>query len=312
MPVIAIYADPFTALPPQTDGTLRMAYAAQQRGFEVVFFTTHDISLTPDGPQVAGLTVTLHADYTALSQAPCTLQLNKAAFILIRKDPPVDEGYINTLLMLQLTAPHVPIINGPQALLTYREKTLPLCFPALTPPTLITTHRAAIEQFRRQHPDIVIKPLNDFGGRGVVRVQPGEALNLSQTKGPFVVQPFLPAVLAGEKRVVMFDGTPVLWLLKVPAEHDFRGNSAQGARLTTCTLSAAEHQTCLDIGQTLKKNGIFFAGLDMIDGLVTEINFTSVGLFTGFKEFRAIGNIDIATLFWEHALKAYPTLANAP
>lgn len=306
MPIVAIYADPFATLNPRVDGTLRIAYAAQQRGFDLVFFTDNNLSLTPDGPEAEGLAVTLNADYSTSIQAPCTLPLNKAAFILVRKDPPVDEGYIHTLLMLRLTAPHVPIINRPEALLTYREKTLPLCFPAFTPPTLITTHRAAIERFRQQYADVVIKPLNDFGGRGVVRIQPWDTLNLPQTQEPFVVQPFLPAVLAGEKRVVIFDGKPVLWLLKVPATNDFRGNSAQGARLTTCTLSPKEHQVCLEIGQALKNNGIFFAGLDMIDSLVTEINFTSVGLFTGFKEFKAICTLDIADLFWEYALKAYP------
>jgi glutathione synthase len=307
MKYVAIYADPLESLNPQVDGTLRLALEAQNLGMKPIFFTSQDLTLTRSGPLVEGVVVTLNVDCSIRAQEPITLPLGEAACILIRKDPPVDENYITTLQILhsasgkiggQVNSRQAKTINNPASVLLYNEKLLPFYLPQFMPPTIVTKAMAQVATFAEAYPESVIKPLNGFGGRGVERFTKANisSLNLGEFH---TVQQYIPLITAGEKRINFLKGKPVGAILKTPAPGEFRANSIYGSTLAPTELNPKEEEICTQIGALLKEKDIFFAGVDMIHGFVSEINITSPGLFVPFLE---ICGINMAKLFWESVL----------
>lgn len=202
--------------------------------------------------------------------------------ILMRKDPPVDKNYLKALRLLEKFQKKTPVINNPTALLKWTEKSIILNFPQWIPPTLITKNKSTALQFLKTHKKIVLKPLNSYAGKGIRLITQSNQLNL---KKEVMLQTYLPQIsIQGEKRIFMINGQALGAILKKPKRYTFLANPDLGATLSKTTFTSREKKMCRDIGKFLKKNGIFFAGLDVIDGHLTEINFTSPGLLCEWNE----------------------------
>jgi glutathione synthase len=178
------------------------------------------------------------------------------------------------------------------------EKLFVMEFADLMPPTLITRDRAAIERFRAEHGEVVMKPLFGHGGASVFKVARrdpnfGSLFDLFSTifREPWVVQRFLPAVSLGDKRILLVDGEPLGAVNRVPAEDDIRSNMVRGGAAAATELSDREREICARLGPHLKQRGLLFVGLDVIDGWLTEINVTSP---TGLRALKNIGGPDLA------------------
>jgi glutathione synthase len=197
----------------------------------------------------------------------------------------------------------VLIVNDPAAVRNAPEKLFVMDFPQFMPPTLITRSKAAIEDFRATHGDIVMKPLHGHGGAAVFKVSPkdpnfGSLYDLFATtfREPWVVQRFLPQVAKGDKRIILVDGIAAGAVNRVPAENDIRSNMVRGGAAAATEFTEKEQEICKTIGPELKRRGLLFVGIDVIDGYLTEINVTSP---TGIRAIRKIGGPDVATLIWD-------------
>lgn len=221
-----------------------------------------------------------------------TRPLSDFPVILMRKDPPVDERYLYATQLLSLVTEKLCVINAPQALRDFNEKLAILHFPRWIPRTLVTADRREIDRFiEGLGSEAIVKPLEGFAGLGVHRIDRTQEdyitiLSEMTREGsrPVMVQKFLPEVFRGEKRVFFLEGKPFGTLLKIPPEGQFITNPDTGAHLAQTRLTLPEKKLCLEVGRFLKRNGIFFAGIDVIDEKLTEINITSPGLLWELNE----------------------------
>jgi glutathione synthase len=223
--------------------------------------------------------------------------------VLLRQDPPFDMAYITTTHLLERVHPATLVVNDPAEVRNAPEKLFVMNFPELMPPTLITRDPGEIRRFRKEHGDIIIKPLYGNGGAGVFRISEGDQ-NLTALLEIFatafreahVVQRYLPAVRQGDKRIILIDGEAAGAINRVPAEDESRSNLHVGGRPEPTELTEREREICATIGPELKRRGFVLVGIDVIGDYLTEINVTSP---TGLREVKRFGGPDIAALFWD-------------
>jgi glutathione synthase len=223
--------------------------------------------------------------------------------VLMRQDPPFDMNYITITHLLERIHPRTYVMNPPFAVRNAPEKILATEFPELMPPTLITRDRALIEEFRRAHGNIIVKPLYGNGGAGVFFIEEGShnlvsLLELFEQafREPFMVQRYLPEVRRGDKRIIIVDGEPVGAVNRIPSAGESRSNLHVGGRPELSELTPRERQICAAIGPRLKALDMIFVGIDVIGDYLTEINVTSP---TGIREIKRFGGPDIAPLIWD-------------
>jgi glutathione synthase len=212
-------------------------------------------------------------------------------------------AYVTTTHILDHIHPKTLVVNDPASVRNAPEKLFVTEFPELMPPTLITRSLDAVNAFRAEFGDIIVKPLYGNGGAAVFRVRPddtntGSLVELFQTvfREPFVVQQYLPDVRKGDKRIILVDGKPVGAINRVPAANETRSNMHVGGRPEAAELTAREREICEAIGPELKRRGLIFVGIDVIGDYLTEINVTSP---TGIREVKRFGGPDIAALIWD-------------
>ena len=237
------------------------------------------------------------------------LPLDQFRAVWMRKDQPVDEAYLYATHMLELAERQgVRIVNSPSALRAWNEKLGSLRFSHLMAPSLVSSRVSRLAAFAADQGEVVLKPLGGKAGQGVVRVQaqaPGLRALLElvtdQQRMPVLAQTFLPEVRSGDKRILLVDGEPLGAVNRLPMAGEFRSNLALGGTPVACVLNEAERQICDEIAPALRSEGLFFVGIDVIDGLLSEINVTSP---TGVREVEGLGEIPLADLAMERLLAA--------
>ncbi len=303
---IGVQMDPLENVDINGDTTFRLMLEAQARGYSLFVYEPHALNYVPGGLTAFGRDVTVQREaghhFTVLGEREADLKADLDV-ILLRQDPPFDMAYITTTHMLESIHPETYVVSDPAAVRNAPEKWLVTQFPDLTPPTLITRDPTAIHRFRDKHGDVIIKPLYGAGGAGVFRSGPNdENINallelFSQTmREPFVVQAYLKAVRAGDKRVLLIEGEPVGAINRVPAEGDARSNMHVGGRAEPIALDDRDKEICAAIGPVLRERGLIFAGIDVIGGYLTEINVTSP---TGIQELERFDGTNTAALYWD-------------
>ena len=209
--------------------------------------------------------------------------LDSFDLVLMRKDPPVDVDYLNSLMILEPAAEAVPVINDPAGLRGSNEKLLPLEVPGAAAPSGVTADPRVVAEFVREHEDVVVKPLNEFCGHGIVRYSTRDSDldadsvgGLATHEGRHVlVQRFLPEVVNGDKRVFVVAGEPLGWVNRLPRAGSFRANIHQGARVEATSLTKRDRELIEAFAPILAARGLELAGFDFIGEYVTEINVTS-------------------------------------
>ena len=223
--------------------------------------------------------------------------------VLMRKDPPFDAEYFYaTHLLQQAEREGARVFNRPAALRDHPEKLALMEFAEWAPPTLVTRSAQAIRAFHAEHRDIILKPLDGMGGRGIFRVGP-DGLNLGAVietltqhgHTTIMVQRFLPAIAQGDKRVLVIGGEPVPYALaRIPQGGEVRGNLAAGGRGVAQPLSEADWAIARALGPRLAARGLLLVGLDIIGEHLTEVNVTSP---TCFQEITQQTGYDVAARF---------------
>lgn len=303
--VIAIQMDPVETINIDTDSTFALALEAQARGHRLYHYLPRHLSLL-DGRVTARarrLKVKRVAGRHAALGPFETVDLSGVDVILMRQDPPFDMAYITATHILEHISGKVLVVNDPASVRNAPEKLFATHFAALMPPTLVSSDRDAILAFRKEHGDIILKPLFGNGGAGVFRVgAKDENFNaMLETfaafyREPIVVQRYLPAVRKGDKRIILIDGEPVGAVLRVPARGEARANLHVGGRAVKTKLTRREREICHTIGPVLRDHGLLFVGIDVIGEYLTEINVTSP---TGIQEINRLDGTALEKQVWE-------------
>lgn len=313
--------DPVERLNPAKDSSVALMQAAERAGLPVWVCTTADLMARQHSdPAGSGDGSDAHSAWTRarpLRTQPWhqlgdsqLLPLEAFAHVWMRKDPPVDEAYLYATHLLELAERRgVTVINRPAALRAWNEKLSSLRWSHLMAPTLVASQVDVLAAFTAEHREVVLKPLGGRAGQGVVFAAAGTPglgalleLVTAQQSLPVMVQAFLPGVSAGDKRILLVDGEPLGAVNRVPsggAGGEFRSNLAVGGQAQATDLSEAERRICAELAPALRAEGLFFVGIDVIDGRLSEINVTSP---TGIREVERLGGIPLA----DHTISRLP------
>jgi glutathione synthase len=282
------------------DTSFAFIRAAQRRGHECyhclprdlsvrggdAFATAHPVRITEAPPYIA----LLH------DRGKVDLPVADVDAVFIRKDPPFDQAYLYATLLLEHARGKTLIVNDPRGLRDANEKLYAMNFPEWTPRTIVTADRDRIHAFVADVGGLaVIKPLDAAGGSGVIQLRKDDKnvraiVDLLTQEGErlAMVQAFLPAVTEGDKRVLLVDGEPLGAILRVPRGDDIRSNIHAGGSVVPTELTPREHDLVRAIAPRLRRDGLYFVGLDVIGEHLTEVNVTSP---TGIQELsRFVGS----------------------
>ena len=302
---VAVQMDPIARINVRGDSTFALLLEAQKRGHALSYYTPEALSLNGKHivAPVRSLTVRdQEGDHFTLGEAK-RVDLESFDVILLRQDPPFDLAYITTTHFLERIHDKVLVVNNPASVRNAPEKIFVMEFADLMPPTLISRDKDEINAFRKEHGDVVMKPLYGHGGAAVFRVTPQD-MNFGSLydmfavtfREPWVIQKFLPNVKHGDKRIILVDGEFAGAVNRVPAEDDLRSNMVRGGAAKATDLSAREIEICKRLGPALRQMGLLFVGIDVIDGNLTEINVTSP---TGIRAIAKLGGPDVAAIIWD-------------
>lgn len=302
---VAIQMDPIGAVDIDADSTFRLAEEAQARGHRLFYYLVDDLTWNEGVVEASGWDLTVRrksGDHFSLGEKRVQ-NLAETDVVLLRQDPPFDMSYITNTHLLERIHPKTMVVNDPFWVRNCPEKLLVLDFADLSPPTMIARSLDHIRAFREKHGDMILKPLYGNGGAGVFKLKAGDS-NLNSlhelftgiNREPLIAQQFLPAVSKGDKRVILIDGEPVGAINRVPAAGETRSNMHVGGRPEKCDMDERDLEICARIGPTLKERGLIFVGIDVIGGLLTEINVTSP---TGIQELQRFDGINIAGQIWD-------------
>ncbi|PIB23947.1 glutathione synthase [Amylibacter kogurei] len=302
---VAIQMDPIAPIDINADSTFRIMEEAQRRGHELFYYTPDKLAFQQGVITAKGWPVTVRREvgnhYTLGELHEIPLQTQDVVWL--RQDPPFDMGYITTTHFLDMIHPETLVVNDPTWVRNYPEKLLVLQFPELIAPTTIARDLETLKAFKEEHQDIILKPLYGNGGAGVFRLGPDDR-NLNSlhelfsgiNREPLIAQKFLPDVSKGDKRVILINGEPVGAINRVPAKGETRSNMHVGGRPEKVELSKRDLEICAAIGPLLREKGQVFVGIDVIGGVLTEINVTSP---TGIQELERFDNINVAEKIWQ-------------
>lgn len=301
---VALQMDPIGGIDITGDTSFALALEAQARGAALYYYEPERLAMR-DGRVTAAVQKLRVADEVGAHfelGAAQVMNLQEMDVILMRQDPPFDMNYISATHFLERLHPKTLVVNDPAAVRNAPEKIFPVEFEGLLPPTLMTRDRDALEAFRAEFGDVILKPLFGNGGAGVFRVRHddenfGSLVDMFlAAREPIIAQRYLPDIRGGDKRVILVEGEAVGALNRIPAEGDARANVHVGGRPEAVALSDRDLEIAALIGPRLKQLGIVFAGIDVIGTHLTEINVTSP---TCIREIKAFGGPDIAVLIWD-------------
>ena len=289
--------DPIKNINPLKDSSAALMQASSKKNIEIWSCTPQDLEARGDEVWASSIKVEVNP-WISFKENDC-IPLAEFNCIWMRKDPPVNEAYLYATHLLEVAERKgVKVINKPSSLRAWNEKLGALRYSHLMAPTIVASKVKDLINFANINNEVVIKPLGGKGGQGVIRINrnsPGIKsiieLITSQEELPVMMQKFIPEVQNGDKRIIIVDGKPLGAINRIPNQGDFRSNLAMGGKAEKTSLSSAEKSICLELSQHLKEEGLFFVGIDVINGMLSEINVTSP---TGLREIEKLSNKNIS------------------
>ena len=219
--------------------------------------------------------------------------------VFMRKDPPFDlDFFFATHLLSLIDSRRTFVFNRPSGLREANEKLYALRFPEVTPPTIVTADRSRLKAFLEEMGgEMIVKPLDGCGGSGVFHLTRGDRnlnsiLETATENGARLImaQRYIPEVRQGDKRLIVLDGEPLGGVLRVPREDESRGNIHVGGTVIRADVSERDREICRILAPSLRADGLYFVGLDVIGGFLTEVNVTSP---TGVQEINALDGVKL-------------------
>ncbi len=304
---VAVQMDPLESINIAGDSSFALMLSAQARGHEVWHYDVGTLAYDCGRITAWAAPVTVQrvagSHYTMGERRKVDLATD-IDVILMRQDPPFHLGYISAALLLDRLKGQTLVSNDPREVINAPEKMFVLDYAQFMPPTLVARSLDDVREFHARHGAVVVKPLHGNGGKAIFKVD-AEGTNLSalfevfnQTwPEPHMVQPFIPEVALGDKRIVLVDGEFAGAINRRPGEGEFRSNLAQGGYAEATALTQREEEICAAMGPELKRRGLVFVGIDVIGGKwLTEINVTSP---TGIVAIDQFNGTDTPARIWD-------------
>ena len=302
--ILAVLMDDISSIKPIKDSSFAMMLEAQKRGWDIYTFDSTDM-FYGDGKVIANARKTFvkdseHEWYKC--EATEELQLTNIDVVFMRKDPPFDMDYIYaTYLLEQAEDSGVLVVNKPSSLRDANEKLFALNFPDCIPETLVSSNIEKLSEFISKIKIAVVKPLDGMGGTDIFKLAKGDKnieevlLKITNQGSRYIMaQEFLSEIKDGDKRILLINGRPVDYALaRIPAEGNFKGNLAAGAKGVGQPLSERDRYLCSQIAPMLIEKELMFVGLDVIGDYITEINVTSP---TCIRELDSQFNLNISSI----------------
>lgn len=301
---IAVQMDPIETMIVNHDTSLMLMVEAQARGHEIWWWAPNDLFYDSGVVKARArrVSVSLNEAKHYETQEEAIRAVDDFDVVLVRQDPPFDMGYVSNTYLLELTK--ALVINPPLGIRNISEKMSILQFPELTPTTWVGRDLDALEAFAKRFEQVVLKVLFLMGGDGVIKLAAADpafrtkaaAFIEAAGREPILAQEFMPAVSGGDKRVFVIGGEPFAALRRMPKEGDFRANLHVGGKAVAGELDDADRAIVKAVAPLLEREGIVFAGLDVIAGKLIEINVTSPTLA---QELKRLSGLDLPKAFWE-------------
>ncbi|MEZ2235554.1 glutathione synthase [Microcoleus sp.] len=305
----AFIIDPLDRLIPGHDSSVALMEAAQTLGHEVWVTQANELSviggktwgmlssvtLTPVN-LVEGRWVAAEVWYEV--EAPTLQPLEAMDAVFMRTDPPVNVPYLYATYLLDYIDPaKTLVVNSPKGLRDANEKMYALQFEGAIPETIVSQSKQVIRQFVEKKGAAVLKPLGGKAGEGILFLEKGDRnlnslVEISTHQGtvPVMVQTYLPEAKEGDKRIILLNGKPIGAINRIPTGNEFRGNMAVGGRVAKTEISDRELQICSQLAPVLQRDGLYFVGIDIIGGYLTEVNVTSP---TGIREIDLFNGVSL-------------------
>ena len=305
--IVAIQGDKLKTINKDTDTSLLLALEAQRRGYKIYYYETENLNYINGKVQAYIKELKLFEKnkkfYKIINQK--FFDLSKANYVLIRQNPPFNMDYITATFFLEQLPKNVKVVNNPVSVRNVSEKFYSVNFLKYMPPTIFTKNIEEIKKFVKKYKKIVIKPIHGYGGKNILFVNKSinqiKVLNYIKKFGHIMVQKFIPQVTKGDKRVFIINGLVKGAIQRVPRKGSFVSNLAQGGKAVETKLNYKELKISKIVAKHLKKNQIFFAGIDLVSNyLIGDINVTSP---TGLKNFKDLSGINLAKDFWNNLEK---------
>ena len=304
--IVAIQGNNPSKLNPVTDTSVFLAHEIQNKNYKIFYYDPKDLSIINSKVVAAGCFIEFNYKnkkfFKILKKQK--LDLTKCKFILIRQDPPFNLEYISATYILDTIKDKVKILNNPTSIRNVSEKLYSVKFQKYMPNTIFTQNIDEIKNFFKKHKKVILKPIHSYSGNDIHLLT---SYNIKLIKkfikqhDHIMCQKFIPKISEGDKRVFLINGKVCGAISRVPKKGSFLSNMSKGAKPINIKLTKIENKISKLIAKDLKKQNIFFAGIDFIDQKLNgDINVTSP---TGLKTLYDLSGIDLAKTFWRE-LKA--------
>ena len=304
--IVAIQGNNPSKLNPVTDTSVFLAHEIQNKNYKIFYYDPKDLSIINSKVIAAGCFIEFNYKnkkfFKILKKQE--LELTKCKFILIRQDPPFNLEYISATYILDSIKNKVQILNNPTSIRNVSEKLYSVKFQKYMPNTIFTQNIDEIKNFFKIHKKVILKPIHSYSGNDIHLLT---SFNLKLIKkfikqhDHIMCQKFIPKISEGDKRVFLINGKVCGAISRVPKKGSFLSNMSKGAKPINIKLTKIENKISKLIAKDLKKQNIFFAGIDFIDQKLNgDINVTSP---TGLKTLYDLSGINLAKTFWRE-LKA--------
>ena len=304
--IVAIQGDHFSKINPSTDTSIFLAHEIQSKNYKIFYYEPENLSVINSKVVAEGHFVKFNYRKKKFFRLFKKHKLNlvDCKFILIRQDPPFNLKYISRTYILETIKDKVKIINDPSSIRNISEKLYAIKYLKYMPPTIFSQNIDEIKKFFKKNEKVILKPIHSFGGNDIHLLSKFDLKFIKKfiKKHEYIIcQKYLPNINKGDKRVFLINGKVVGAISRVPKKGSFLSNMSKGAKPINTQLTNIEKKISKLVAKNLRKENIFFAGIDFIDQKLNgDINVTSP---TGLKTFYDLSNINLAKPFWKE-LKA--------
>ena len=304
--IIAIQGNHPSKLNPLTDTSIFLAHEIQKKNYKIFYYDPKDLSIINFKVVAEGFFIKFDYKKKRFFEIlkKQKLELIKCKYLLVRQDPPFNLEYICSTLILDKIKKRVKVINDPAAIRNVSEKLFSTKYQKFMPDTIFSQNIDEIRKFFKKHKKVIVKPINSYSGNNIyllIKFNLKFFQKFIKKHNHIMCQKYLPKIKEGDKRVFLINGKVCGAISRIPKKGSFLSNLSKGAKPINVKLTNKEMKISKLISKDLKKDKIFFAGIDFIDEQLNgDINVTSP---TGLKTFYDLSKINLASTFWKE-LKA--------